>query len=95
MAIAFNAGIRGNTDGVVIDIGINDRTLKIFSEVKNQMINANLLCDAPSIIHIADTATTRVTLSTPQAHRDTNDFVTLLEQQCSSDRRINASGHGY
>jgi hypothetical protein len=43
------------------------------------MINADLLRDATSVIHIAHTATTRVTLATPQAHRDTNDFVTLLK----------------
>ena len=79
MAIAFDAGIRGNTDGMVIDIGINDRTLKIFSEVKDQMVNADLLRDATSIIHIAHTATTGVTLAAPQAHRDANDFVTLLK----------------
>ena len=79
MAIAFDAGIRGNTDGMVIDIGINDRTLKIFSEIKNQMINADLLRDTTSIIHIAHTATTCVTLAAPQAHRDANDFVTLLK----------------
>ena len=95
VTVAFDTRVGRNTDGMIVDIRLNHIAVKIFGEVKDQVINSKLLSNSTSIINIAHAATASVAVATPEAHRDTNDFMTLFKQQCSSNRRVNAARHRY
>jgi hypothetical protein len=55
------------------------------------VIDPELLSNSTSIVNIAHAATTGIAVATPESHRHTNNFMTLFKQQCSSNRRINAT----
>jgi hypothetical protein len=57
--------------------------MKIFGEVKDQVIDAQLLGNSTSVVNVAHAAATRIALAAPEAHRDSDDFVTLFKQQGS------------
>ena len=95
MTVAFDTWVWRNAYGVVVDIGLNNVAMKIFGEVKDQVINAQLLGDSTSVVNVAHAAATRVAVAAPEAHRDSDDFVTLFKQQGSRNRRINAARHRY
>jgi hypothetical protein len=67
--------------------------MKIFGEVKDQVINSELLGYSTSIVNIAHAATAGIAVATPEAHGHADNFMTLFEQQCSGNRRINATRH--
>jgi hypothetical protein len=79
VTVAFDARVGRNTNGVIVDVGLNHIAMKIFGEVKNQMINAQLLRYSTRIIDIAHAAATRVAVAAPEAHRDSDDFVALFK----------------
>jgi hypothetical protein len=83
VTVAFDTWVWRDTNGVVVDIGLNHIAMKIFGEVKDQMVDTQLLGDSSSVVDVAHTAATRVAVSAPQAHRDSDDFVTLFKQQGS------------
>jgi hypothetical protein len=64
---------------VVVDIGLNNVAMKIFGEVKDQVVDAQLLGDSTSVVNVAHAAATRVAVATPEAHRDSDDFVALFK----------------
>jgi hypothetical protein len=53
--------------------------MKIFGEVKDQVVDAQLLGDSTSVVNVAHAAATRVAVATPEAHRDSDDFVALFK----------------
>jgi hypothetical protein len=83
VTVAFDTRVWRDANGVVVDIWLNHIAVKIFGEVKDQMVNTQLLGDSTSVVDVAHTAATRVAVSAPQAHRDSDDFVTLFKQQGS------------
>jgi hypothetical protein len=91
VTVAFNARIRRDAHCMVADVRVNHIAVKIFGEVENQVIYPELLSNSTSIVNIAHAATTGIAVATPESHRHTNNFMTLFKQQCSSNRRINAT----
>jgi hypothetical protein len=91
VTVAFDTRVGRNTDGMIVDIWLNHIAVKIFGEVKDQVIDPELLSNSTSIVNIAHAATTGIAVATPESHRHTNNFMTLFKQQCSSNRRINAT----
>ena len=79
VTVTFDTRVRCNTNGVIVDVRLNHIAMEIFGEVKNQMVNAQLLGDSTSVVNVAHAATTSVAVAAPQAHRDANDFVTLFK----------------
>ena len=67
--------------------------VEVVAEVEHEVIDLELLRDAPRVVDVGDTAATGVALTTPQPHRDTDDRVSGLEQARASDRRVDASAH--
>jgi hypothetical protein len=93
VTVAFDTRVGRNSDGMIVDIWLNHIAVKIFGEVKDQVINSELLSNSTSIINIAHAATAGVAVATPEAHRDADNVMALFKQQCSSNRRINATRH--
>ncbi len=93
VAVAFDTRVGRNADGMIVDIWLNHIAVKIFGEVKDQVINSELLSNSTSIVNIAHAATTGIAVATPEAHGHAHNFMTLFEQQCSGNRRINATRH--
>jgi hypothetical protein len=93
VAVAFNTRVGRNADGMIVDIWLNHIAMKIFGEVKDQVIDPELLSNSTGIVNIAHAATTGIAVATPEAHGHANNFMTLFEQQCSGNRRINATRH--
>jgi hypothetical protein len=94
MPIAFDTRIRGNSPSVVVDIRVNNRTMKVIAEIKNQVINPQLLSNSSGIIDIADAAASGIALTTPEAHRHSDNLMTLVAQNSCSNRGVNSPGHG-
>jgi hypothetical protein len=85
VTVAFDTRVGRNTDGMIVDIWLNHIAMKIFGEVKNQVINSELLGYSTSVVDIAHAATTGVAVATPEAHGHAYNFMTLFEQQCSGN----------
>ena len=83
VTVAFDTWVRRNANGVVVDVRLNHVAMKIFGEVKDQVVNTKLLGDSTSVVNVAHAAATRVAVAAPEAHRDSDDFVTLFKQQGS------------
>jgi hypothetical protein len=83
VTVAFDTRVGRDTNGVIVDIGLNHIAMEIFGEVKDQMVDAQLLGHSTSVVNVAHAAATRVAVATPEAHRDSDDFVTLFKQQGS------------
>ncbi len=94
VAIALDAGVRGQTGSVVADVGLHDVTGEVVTEVEHQVLDVELLRDAPGIVDVADRATAGIALATPQLERHADDVVTVVAEQGGRHRRIDASGHG-
>jgi hypothetical protein len=83
VTVAFDTRVWRDTNGVVVDVRLNHIAVKIFGEVKDQVIDAQLLGDSTRVVNVAHAAATRVAVAAPQAHRDADDFVALFKQQGS------------
>ena len=68
-------------------------TVVSFGEVEDEVVDSQLLGNAAGIVDVADAAAAGVALATPQAHRDTDDLVAGLDQQCGRHRRVHPTAH--
>jgi len=94
VTVALDARIRCDAQRVIVHVGLDHVAMELVREVEDQMIDADLLSHAASVVDVADTATAGVAFATPQTHGDTHHVVPLLHQQCGGDRRIDPAGHG-
>jgi hypothetical protein len=93
VSVAFDARIGCPTRRVVIDVGGHHLPFEVIAKVEDVMLNSKPVGHAAGIVDVAHCATTGVGRSAPELHRDTNDLVTGIEQQRSSDGRIDTPRH--
>ena len=86
VSIALDARVGRDALCVVGDVRVDDIALEVVGEVEDDVVDAQLLRDAPSIVDIADAAAAGIALAAPQTHGDTHDLVTLLLQKRRRDR---------
>ena len=65
VSIAFDTRIRRGAGTMGIDIGINDVRGEVVGKVEHQVVDAQLLSNATSIVHVADRTATGVALASP------------------------------
>ena len=76
-----------------LHIRVNDMIVKVFGEVKDQVIDAQLLGHSSRIVDVAHRAATGVALATPQPQRHAHHVVAIAAQFGGSHRRIDATRH--
>jgi hypothetical protein len=84
--VALDAGIGCPPLRVSGHIGIDDGVFELLDEVKGVVIETELLCHAPRVVHVGDGAASRVRGPAPELQGDADDFVTLFGQERSRDR---------
>jgi hypothetical protein len=95
VTVALNARVWRKAIYVSFHIWVNNVLVEVIRKVENQVIDAQLLCNAPRIIYVGNRAATGVALAAPEAHGDSNYFMTSIFEFGCSDRRIDASRHGH
>ncbi len=80
VSIAFDARVRREAFAVSTHVGIDDVGVEIVAEVEHEMVDVQLLCDTPGVVDIGDRTAAGIALAAPQAHRDTDDVVTGIDQ---------------
>ena len=94
--VASNARIRRSAGGVLIDEPLDDVAPKDFFEVEDVVRDAQRRGARASIVEVVDAATAlgvRGSRRRIHFHRDTDDVVTVFDQETGSNRGVDAAAH--
>jgi hypothetical protein len=104
LCVARNAGDRSAPRKVSFHEWADDPALELILEIEHIKREAQLFGDTPRVVDIIERAAARrLRLAVgrqspplvPQLHREADDVVTLVLQECSRDRTIDAAAHCY
>ena len=73
--------------------GSTTDAVEVVGEVEHEVVDVELLGDAPGIVDVGDAAAPGVALAAPQPHRDADDVVAGAPEQRGGDRRVDAAAH--
>ena len=93
-AVALDTRVRRQPADVGRHVRSHDVLVEVVAEVEHEVVDVELLCDTPCVVDVGDAATSGVTLTTPQPHRDADHRVSGVEQAGAGDGRVDASAHG-
>jgi hypothetical protein len=93
VTVALDARVRGHTDPVRLDVGLDDPRRELLGEVEHDVVDAQLLSDPAGVVDVGHAATPGVALAAPKAHGDANNIMALITKNECGNRRINPAGH--
>ena len=79
MSVALDARVWRNAVNMGLHVWCDDMFVEVVRKIKHQVIDTELLCHSTSVVYIGDRTTPSVALATPQTHRHTHNFVTLID----------------
>jgi hypothetical protein len=94
MPIAFDARIGSAPCRVIGHIGPNHVAFEVVAEVENVVLDTEMVGDSTSVVDVAHRTASSVGGTAPELHGDADNIMPGIKEQGSSNRRVDASGHG-